>query len=311
MRILLTGISGFVGACLTRRLLELGHDVHAFIRPESSRWRIADILSDIAQYGADIRDTQAVEQAVKSIKPEVVFHLATYGGFAFQKDVSAIYAANLLGTVNLVHACKKTGFDCFVNTGSSSEYGLKFQAMKETDLLEPLGDYAVSKAAATLFCRSEAILNNLPIVNLRVFSPYGPLDDPKRMIPYVISTLLNGGLPALSNPDSVRDYIFIDDLVDAYLAVIGSAIQPGAIYNAGSGQQKSIGDVVAKIIACLDSSISPLWGSREMQRPEPDNWVADIMLLKSHCNWQPRTGLESGLNKTIDWIRLNLPNYLN
>ena len=311
MRVLITGATGFVGACLTRKLLRMGHEIHIFARPESSRWRIADIDKDIFSHNVDLRAAQAVEQAVGSIKPECIFHLATYGGFSFQKNTEAIFAANLLGTINLVAACEKTGFSCFVNTGSSSEYGLKSQAMKESDYLDPRGDYGVSKAAATLFCCSEAHQKNLPIISLRIFSPYGPWDDPKRLIPYVISTLLNGTVPALSTPASVRDYVFIDDVIEAFVAVSAATIVPGAIYNVGSGRQTSIGDMVATISAKIGSNLTPVWGSREMQRPEPATWVADISALTSHCNWRPSISLDAGLQITIDWMNENLSSYVN
>lgn len=311
MRVLITGATGFVGACLTRRLLELGHEIHVFVRPESSMWRIASIATELILHDVDLRDTQDVSRAVMTIRPEYVFHLAVYGGFSFQQNIESIYASNLLGTINLVHACEKTDFKLFVNTGSSSEYGLKVPPMKECDILEPVGDYAVSKAAATLFCRSEASQKNLPIITLRVFSPYGPWDDPKRLIPYVISSLLNKKIPALSNPASVRDYIFIDDVIKAYLAVMSAPVIPGAIYNVGSGWQTSIGDVVTKITTFIGNGITPVWGARETLRPEPANWMADIHALKSHCNWQPATGLDDGLQNTIDWMKTNLSGYIN
>lgn len=311
MRVLITGATGFVGACLARRFLKLGHEVHVFVRPESSMWRIADVAEELILHHIDLRDAQLVNRAVIAIKPEYIFHLATYGGFSFQQNIDSIYASNLLGTINLVHACEKAGFDLFVNTGSSSEYGLKLPPMKECDILEPVGDYAVSKAAATLFCRSEASQKELPIITLRVFSPYGPWDDPKRLIPYVISSLLNKKGPALSNPASVRDYIFIDDVIEAYFAVMVAPVIPGAIYNVGSGRQTSIGDVVTKITIAIGNGIAPVWGVRENQRPEPASWLADINALKFHCNWQPATSLDDGLQNTIDWMKANLSGYIN
>lgn len=310
MRVLVTGATGFVGACLTRRLLEMGHEVHAFVRQTANRWRIADIASRIVLHDVDLRDADAVEQAVDAIRPANIFHLATYGGFSFQKDVAAIYAANFMGTVNLVHACQKIGFDRFIHTGSSSEYGLKTAPMKETDLLEPLGDYAVSKAAATLFCRSEALQKGLPIATLRIFSPYGPWDDPQRLIPYVIATLLDGTVPALSNPASVRDYIFIDDVIDAYLSVLDAEIIPGEIYNVGSGVQTGIGKVVDRAVSIIDTGIMPRWGVENSKRPEPAVWVADASKMKTHFNWEAVTRLEDGLLQTISWMRANLASYI-
>lgn len=311
MKVVVTGATGFVGACLTRRLLERGDEVHLFVRPESNRWRIAGLLGDVVQHAVELRDPEAVTGAVAAIRPQGVFHLATYGGFSFQQDAGTIFAANLGGTMNLVGACQKVGFDFLVNTGSSSEYGIKSLPMKESDLLEPLGDYAVSKAAATLFCRSEALRKDQPIVTLRVFSPYGPWDDPQRLIPYVMSSLLLQTAPVLSSPRAVRDYLYIDDAIDAYLAVTGAAIVPGAIYNVGSGRQSEVGSVVAKIAARIGSPSVPVWGKRELPRGEPAAWVADVTALQSRVSWRPAVALDDGLQKTIDWMRGNLAYYRN
>ncbi|MFZ4854809.1 MAG: NAD-dependent epimerase/dehydratase family protein [Desulfuromonadaceae bacterium] len=309
MRVLITGVTGFVGACLARKFLELGHEIHAFARPESNLWRIADIVDKIFLHNVDLRAAQVVEGVVGTIKPECIFHLATYGGFSLQQNSEDIFATNLLGTINLVAACEKIGFAYFVNTGSSSEYGAKSHAMKESDQLDPRGDYGVSKAAATLFCRSEALQKKLPIISLRIFSPYGPWDDPKRFIPYVISSLLNKTVPTLSTPDSVRDYIFIDDVIAAYVAVSSVTIVPGAIYNVGSGTQTSIGDVTSAIVDKIGGNLIPAWGMREIQRTEPATWVADISALTSYCNWRPSVSLKDGLQLTIDWITTNLSRY--
>jgi nucleoside-diphosphate-sugar epimerase len=287
----------------------MGHEIHAVARQAANRWRIADIAPHVVLHDVDLRDAHAVEQTVASIRPDKIFHLATYGGFSFQKDADAIYATNFLGTVNLVRACEKVGFDCFMHTGSSSEYGLKTGPMRETDLLEPLGDYAVSKAAATLFCRSEALQKGLPIVTLRIFSPYGPWDDPQRLIPYVIASLLNGAVPVLSNPASMRDYIFIDDVIDAYLAVMVADITVGEIYNVGSGRQSGIGEVVDTILRALDNGVMPRWGAESPKRPEPAVWVADAGKMKTHFNWETTTSLEGGLQQTISWMREHLASY--
>jgi len=311
MRILVTGATGFVGACLCRRLLGMGHELHLFVRQTANRWRITDIAPRMVLHDVDLRDAQAVERSVAAIRPEKIFHLATYGGFSFQKEVAAIHAVNFLGTVNLLQACEKVGFEQFIHTGSSSEYGIKSEPMKESDLLEPLGDYAVSKAAATLFCCSEALLKGLPIVTLRVFSPYGPWDDPQRLIPYVIAALLKGNSPMLANPAAVRDYIFIDDVIDAYLAVMAAPLRGGEIYNIGSGRQTGIGEVVERIVSAIDNGVRPQWGTEPPRRPEPAVWVADAGKMRAQFNWQADTSLDEGLQKTIRWMGEHLANYIN
>lgn len=308
MRVLVTGTTGFVGSCLSRRFLELGHEVHSFTRTSSDPWRLADIKKNIVEHVADLRDEETVSRAVENIRPQVVYHCATYGGFADQKDTTGILESNFLGTVNLLKACEKTGFEYFVNTGSSSEYGIKSHPMEEGDVLEPIGDYGVSKAAATLFCRSEGTSKRLPIVTLRLFSPFGPWDDPKRLIPYVIKSFLRNEAPQLASPAAVRDYLFIDDVLDAYVAVIK---QPffGEIFNIGSGEQHPIGEVVTMVKDLLQAGAEPVWGAVGKQRPEPGLWVAEIGKAGQKIHWKPSTSLKSGLEQTTAWIKNNLNFY--
>jgi nucleoside-diphosphate-sugar epimerase len=308
MRALVTGATGFVGSCLTRRLIEDGHDVHVLCRRDSNRWRIADLAPIFTAHEADLRDAPAVERAVAAIEPQVIFNLATYGGFSFQKEEADILASNFLGTVNLLNACAKVGFDSFVNTGSSSEYGVKDAPMSERDLLEPVGVYGVSKAAATLYCRSLAIERNLPVTTVRLFSPYGPWDDPRRLIPYVIVSLLRGEAPELASAGSVRDFVFVGDIVGLFLKL---AAQPliGEIINAGSGRQHCIGDVVATIAELIGSGPAPCWGQIENRRPEPQVWVADIGRAGEKLAWVPETPLREGLAATVAWFKAHLGVY--
>lgn len=309
MKILVTGATGFVGACLARRLIKLGHEVHVTVRETSNLWRIADLLSDLRTHYCDLRNQDAVIAMMLQVRPEAVCHLATYGGFSFQKESDAIFQTNFIGTLNLVRASEKIDLSCFINTGSSSEYGLKARPMAEGDLLEPIGDYGVTKAATTLFCRSEAIAKGLPLVTLRIFSPYGPWDDLKRLVPYVIGSLLAGRVPSLSSPAFVRDYIYIDDVVEAYLVTLQASVKPGGIYNVGSGVQSSLGELVSCISELLPKPL-PVWGATAPQRAEPSSWVADRARITSDLGWEPLIGLREGLAKTVIWMKENI-NYYN
>ncbi|MBP2665397.1 MAG: nucleoside-diphosphate-sugar epimerase [Firmicutes bacterium] len=305
MKVLVTGATGFVGACLARHMVAEGHEVHVFTREKSNRWRIQDLSDQLRDHFVDLTDADCVQTAISHIRPEGIFHLATYGGFADQQDTTAIITANFLGTVNLVRACERVGFDFFINTGSSSEYGIKQEPMRETDVAEPMGDYGVSKLAATAFCYSEAVQKELPIVTIRLFSPYGYWDDPKRFIPYVIQSFLKNEVPRLSTPHSVRDYIFIEDILQLYQKMAETPKLIGGIFNAGSGLQTSIGEVVEIIREIMGSEIVPAWGSIGAKRMEPSVWVADTDKTRQ-LGWQARVDLREGLRRTIEWQKVTV-----
>jgi nucleoside-diphosphate-sugar epimerase len=308
-RFLITGATGFVGACLTRKLVEQGHKVDVVTRATSDMWRLDSIIDHIKIHHADLRDAAAIQQVVKQVRPAVVCHLAAYGTFASQTDKRMIAESNYDGTANLLSACLSTGFERFINTGSSSEYGEKTTPMKETDIPEPADAYAIAKAGATEHCRLEAENAAAPVVTLRIFSPYGPWDDPRRLIPYVIKSLLRGERPRLSTPQSVRDYIYIDDIIEAYLGVLKADLEPGEILNIGSGIEHSIGDVVDRIVEAVGNDIEPEWGAVDPRRHEPEHWCADITRAADELGWTPATPLSAGIGKTVGWFQENLDFY--
>jgi nucleoside-diphosphate-sugar epimerase len=300
MSILVTGATGFVGGALVRRLSAAGHEVHILVRSNANRQRLAG-LSGIVEHEADLRDRERIEQVVRSIRPRIVCHCAVYGGFSAQNDTMTIFETNLTGTINLLRASERAGMERFVSTGSSSEYGFKSAPMREDDLPEPRGDYGVAKCAATLHCRSEATLKGLPVVILRLFSPYGPWDDPRRFIPSAIGTFLRGESPVLATPRAVRDYLYIDDVLDLYQLVMELPVPPGEIINGGSGCQVSVAEV-AERLQRLTGGRAPRTETFAPQRPEPDEWVADISKARRLLGWAPRVDLDEGLSRTIAWM---------
>src|SRR6058998_3106401 len=186
-RVLLTGGTGFVGANLARRLLQSGHEVHLLVQPRHTGWRIEAIRDDLRLHEVDLADGERLGNLVRRIGPDWVFHLAAHGAYSWQRDLGQIVRTNILGTMNLVGACVATGFEGFVNTGSSSEYGFKDHAPAETEALEPNSYYAVTKASATLFCRFTARARSVNLPTLRLYSVYGPYEEPSRLIPALIT----------------------------------------------------------------------------------------------------------------------------
>jgi len=305
-KILVTGATGFIGANLLHHLANLGLKPYVMLRNKSNTWRINDIINGLRLSNVDISDREAVTSAIKEIKPHVIFHMATYGGYVTQIDHDLTVRTNYLGTVNLLNACKASGFELFINTGSSSEYGIKSDPMKETDALDPVTEYGAIKAAASLYCQAMAKKEALPVVTLRIFSPYGYFEGPERLIPSVIRSCLRGEDPKLSNVESVRDFIFIEDVIDAFMKVINAKERAiGEVFNVGGGIQYSVGDVVNNIISLTGANVTPCWGSVPNPRNEPKCWQADILKAKIELKWSPVIPLTEGLKKTILWFRKN------
>jgi nucleoside-diphosphate-sugar epimerase len=310
-RIILTGASGFVGANLARRLLRDGHELHLLLRRNHHPWRIAAIQDDAQLHETDLSDEESLARIVESVRPEWVFHLAAYGAYAPQTDLRRMVWTNILGTMNLVQACLKTGFEAFVNTGSSSEYGFKDHAPAEDESLEPNSPYAVTKASATLFCRHTARSRQVHLPTLRLYSIYGPYEEPSRLIPTLIVRGLNGQLPPLVNPETARDFVYIDDVVEAYLlAATQSFEEHGAVYNVGSGIQTTMREVVEVARRVMNIEDEPEWGSMPARQWDTQVWVSDNSKIRNALGWQPRFTLEQGLRATVDWLKEN-PALLN
>ncbi len=274
-RVLITGGSGFIGACLARDLVAAGHDVHLILRSESNTWRLTGITGQYTPHWADLRDAEAVGKAVRSSRPEVIYHLATHGAYHFQKDRAAILTTNLLGTANLLDALEACDYQALVNAGSSSEYGHRNGPMRETDRLKPRTDYAVTKAAATLLCQAEAYKGR-PVCTVRVFSAYGPWEDPSRLVPYVMDCCLRGETPRVTAGRQPRDFIYVADVVELLklaahqvAEVATTSSTRGEILHAGTGQQHNVRDMVETIVSvCVGRIDNPSYSSRGPVTPE-------------------------------------------
>lgn len=305
-RVIITGATGFVGANLARRLLDDGHRVHLLVRPGHTAWRLDTIRTDVAIYEVELDDTAGLASVVAEIRPEWIFHLATHGAYSWQNDARRIVTTNILGTINLVEACLRTGFEAFVNTGSSSEYGAKSHAPAEDSWLEPNSVYAVAKASATLYCRHIARSAGVHMPTLRLYSVYGPYEEPNRLMPTLIIHGLRGVLPPLVNPDIARDYVYSVDVSEAFIrAATTPGQEPGAVYNVGSGQQTTLREVVDLARRELQIASEPDWGSMANRSWDTTTWVADNHAIRHELDWQPRHSFAEGFRKMVAWFRDN------
>ena len=252
-RALVTGAAGFVGANLARRLLADGHEVHLLDRPGSRHWRIDDLIGDVALHEADLEDGDLVTRSIEAARPDWIFHLAARGAYSWQGDAREILRVNVIGTANLLEAATRRGFEALVYAGTSSEYGFKDHAPAEDEAVWPVSPYAVAKVAATLLCRLFAQTSGNRLVTLRLYSTFGPWEEPGRLLPNLIMHGLAGKLPSLVSPDAAHDFMYVDDVVDAFLrAASAEAVEPDAIFNVGSGVQTTLAEVVAVVRRVLE-----------------------------------------------------------
>jgi dolichol-phosphate mannosyltransferase len=303
-RVLVTGASGFVGANLARRLAGEGYPVHLLVPPGSSAWRLVGLGADARLHEADLADAAAVTQLVRAVRPEWVFHLAAHGAYSWQTDARRMVQTNVLGTINLLEACAQTGCEAVVNAGSSSEYGEKDHAPSEDEILDPNSAYAATKAAATHFCRLAARQYGLRAVTLRLYSVYGPWEEPGRLWPTLVEHALRGTLPPLADPEVARDFVEVSDVVEAFLLAAGRADQPpAAVYNVGTGVQTTLRDLVELVRCELGVAAPPQWGTMPRRSWDTTVWVADGRRIQDALGWRPRQTLAAGLARFVAWFR--------
>jgi nucleoside-diphosphate-sugar epimerase len=292
-----------VGAVLCRRLLRDGGEVHVILKPTTSTWRLDEIRDDLRIHAGDLRDEVETAALVAAARPEVVYHLATHGAYPFQTDADVIIQANILGTWNLLKALSSIDYQVFVNTGSSSEYGFKQYAMRENDLLEPNSYYSVAKCAQTLLCQHVARQENHAITTFRLFSTYGPFEEPSRLVPTLVRRCLAGEDLHLVAADTARDFVYVDDVVDAYLRIDALTRLQGEILNIGTGVQRTVREVVDLVLRHTGSSVRCGWGEMPSRIWDTSTWVADCTKARRLLGWEPATSLSDGLALTVAWAR--------
>ena len=301
-RFLVTGAAGFVGARLCRALAERGEDVHALVGAETRTWRLDD-EKRIVRHPADLRDAAAVRGVIEAVRPTVVYNLATHGAYPHQTDARRVIDTNVIGLTNLLEACETIDYRLFVHTGSSSEYGRKSAPMRENDLLEPESVYGVSKAAQSLLCRQWAARHGRPIVVFRLFSVYGPFEEPTRLIPRLLGAALDDAPLDMASPRTSRDFVYIDDVVAALSGVERLAALSGAILNLGTGVQTNLAEVVQTLELIAGKLLAVRWEAMASRPWDTDVWVADTTALRSALGWTPPTRFREGLAQSLDWMR--------
>jgi nucleoside-diphosphate-sugar epimerase len=301
--VFVTGASGFIGSCAVRELLYRGYSVHLLLRDPSRSWRLSDLLDYCVVHEGDLRDANELSRIVRGIVPEAVVHAATMGAYEFQGDMSKILETNILGTANLLQACNGLPLRAFVNIGSTSEYGFASKPMQEEDRLEPNSYYAVAKAAQTHLATHWSRKEDQPLATFRLFSTYGPYEEPTRLMPTILRRIRLGQPLELVSPFTARDFIYIDDVLDALLNFDAVEQSRGEIYNVASGEEYHLSEVVEVAQQIIGNRVELRWGSMQPRQWDSSRWQGDIEKIRKHLGWEPKYDLYQGLSKMDAWIR--------
>jgi nucleoside-diphosphate-sugar epimerase len=305
-RILVTGGTGFVGANVVRRLVVDGADVSVMVRPGADLWRLADLGSQIHWSECNLLDFVGVGKCVASIKPDLIYHAAFPGGHdpAAESQID-ILSTGLLGTFHLLNAAWKNKVNRFIHIGSSTEYHPASQPHREDELIQPVSIRGVGKAASALLCQQYAHQNNLPLVILRLFTVYGPWEQPKRLIPVACRAIYQNETLPLTPSGLMHDWVLVDDVVDACLQAASLVYPSGEIINVGSGEQHSNEEIVQILGDIAGKDVKVANGAYKPRSFDTTNWVADISKASKLLRWHPKHSLRSGLEITYRfWCKL-------
>jgi nucleoside-diphosphate-sugar epimerase len=248
-----------------------------------------------------LADVSIVRDLFATIQPEIVFHLASHVvGTRESHVVLPTFRSNLMSTVNLLTIASEIGCHRIIVTGSMEE-----PELKNPESI-PCSPYAAAKWASSAYARMFHALYQLPVVILRVFMVYGPgQQDLRKLIPYVILSLLKGEAPKLSSGQRQIDWIYVEDVVAAFLAAAQVPNIEGNTIDVGSGRLVSIETIVEQLVQLINPKVRPLFGAL-VDRPFEQVKMADVIKAYAMMKWKPVTSLEVGLQRVVEWYAQKL-----
>jgi UDP-glucose 4-epimerase len=291
-RVLVTGGAGFIGARVVHRLVEQGREVAVLLRPTSDARRLADVIGRCTVLRGDLSQLEALRAPMQAFAPEGVLHLAWEGVKGADRN-HPMQLANVPNSIELFRLTGEIGRANFVGLGSQAEYGQLSGRIDERAPTRPTTTYGAAKLATGCVLERAAAAAGRRFAWLRLFSSYGPGDDPSWLIPYLIRTLMAGERPRLTKAEQIWDYIHVDDVADGIVA----ALVAGAtgFFNLGSGQGRPLRDIVTLIRDMVDPSLPLGFGEVPYRPDQVMHLEADVSALASAASWHPRITLEDGL----------------
>jgi GDP-4-dehydro-6-deoxy-D-mannose reductase len=313
-RILITGFSGFVGSHLVEGCRKRYPGAHLFgLSTGSTRRPPLPDMSDITPLAIDITDPEQVNSVIAEAQPDLIFHLAAQSSVATSwADPAATLRINALGTVYLLEALRAAHLSPRVLlVGSGEQYGLirpEDNPITEEQAFRPVTPYGVSKATQDLYGYQYYAAYDLPILRVRPFNSFGPRQTDAFVIAgfarqiALIEARQAEPVLFVGNLQARRDFLPIEDVVQAYLAIAQRG-QPGDAYNVGSGQARSIREILDLLLSYAKRAIQVREDPARMRPIDVPLAVADIFRLRATTGWKPMVNFESALRQTLDYWR--------
>ena len=298
--LLVVGGTGFIGQHIVKKALDKGFNTTVLSKNNGNT---LNKLDGVRHLTVDISSKINLLPALEGRMFDYVINLGGYINHTnYSNGGSEIYDVHFNGVRNLIDCLDKSKINGFVQIGSSDEYGNNPAPQIESQREAPISPYSCAKVASTYFLQTLYKTENFPVVILRPFLVYGPGQGSERFIPQIINGCMNGDKFSVSKGEQLRDFCFIDDFVDAVFLALGNNNAFGEVINISSGIPISIKEVINFIVNIFDSG-QPQFGKNKYRDGENMALYANIDKAKKMLNWEPRTDLECGINKTISWVK--------
>lgn len=299
--ILIIGASGFIGANIFKRIFMQRNDVFGTALSGNS-WRI-DKNENANIYHFNKMEPSEFKTLLDKLKPKTIFDCSSFGGYYFENNVDLIHKTNFFSLIEIFNILENYDFSVYVHSGSSSEYGLNSNKPSEISECIPNSHYSISKLSASNLIKYYGFVKKLPLINLRLYSVYGPYEEPTRLIPVLCKSIKNKNLPLFADKNISRDFIFIDDVIEIFID-ISININPklyGQSFNVGTGREISLEEVasVSKKLFLIKSI--PKFNSSRNRSWDTKKWSSNTNKAKKALNWQAKINFEEGLKITYAW----------
>ena len=299
-KILITGADGFIGSHLIKKLISSEADITALVLSENLK-NLNSIKNKIKFVYEDITKKEIIDEIIKT-NPDYIFHLAALTKTDYYSNIREILETNIMSTINIAEAAiKLKRLKRLIFSSTYLVYEDSVELLKENNNLNPKSSYAISKYTSEKILQKYSAKHKLPLIITRLFNVYGENNINNVIFLFAKSSLKNKEIYIDGDGEQLRDFIYIDDVIEALLLITQNDKKSNTVINVGSGEYIKIKELAEKIKNLTKSSSKIIYKDFD---PGLKNSYCNNSLLKSY-GWKQKTSMDEGLKKTIEWIKEN------